>query len=591
MVPSFATPENPQDRRVSSAWSNLAPLIAGRKRMRVSRDGKNFTARDERNLTATSPSRPAAVMLYDANARCKTLALDFDVAKAGSEVMHADILGTHELLNTVGISYFTDYSPSGGEHFYIPLQEPLTLKQALSLVNALSRRFRSLDAGPHRSALSGCIRVPGSAHKTGGVQELSTPLNVAIRIATTGNPYAVIGALEHELEPELLALADELHVQEAPQDEPFESRGSMGQSLLETARAGTYDTKRYGSPSEARFAVILSAVRSGLDITAITLRMAKGIWPGLKDMYSKYRGASRTKALAREVGKARSIVRSDKLNHVRNNTTSLPKTQGELDQASLPGSVEEFRYLKALRNAVHIKELSFGSREGIQLRLVLRALVEAGFKVGSRFVEFGARALALACGLEHSTVSRHLRTLRAGADPFLVLVEPAKGTRADQYRLRIPESAHAAAQAISYRKGKQHALRPAFRVLGPIAALTLEALEHSPGSVAVLARRMGLARSTAYEALAILAAWGLAEQVGSIWKPVAAVNLQLLAEALGADVLVASQARRYAQERRQWRLWLEGRRPVCTVSAGGDYPFELFDPGEDFDVPEFLGTT
>jgi DNA-binding transcriptional ArsR family regulator len=591
MVPSFGLPENTPDRRVATAWSTLAPLIAGRPRMRVARDGKNFTARDERTLTAEPPVRPAAVMLYDADAHCRTLALDFDVAKAGSDTMHADILGTHELLGSSGVSYFTDYSPSGGEHFYIPLQQPLPLVRALALVNALSRRFTSLDAGPHRSALSGCIRVPGSTHKTGGTQMLSTPLHVAERIARTGNPETAIAALETELRDDLQALSSTPSSVEPEIDIPSRSAGSMGQALLDTARTGAYDQTRYESPSEARFAVILSAVRSGLSTATITLRMSKGIWPGLKHLYSKYRGASRTKAVMREVSKAEKIIKDEPPTPVRKYTTSQPTTQGGLEQAFTPRSAEEFRYLKTVRNAVHLKELSFsGSREGIQLRLVLRSLVEAGFKVGSRFIEFGARALALACGLEHTTVSRHLRTLRSGPDPFLVLVATAKGTRADQYRLRVPAGLSPAAEAISYRPGKQHALRPAFRVLGPIPALVLEALEHSPGAATELGRRMGLSRSTVYEALATLAAWGLAEQAAGIWKMVPGVNLQLLAEALGADVLVADQARRYAAERRRWRLWLEGRR-VGSPALDADYPFELFDPGEMNEAPEFLCTT
>lgn len=589
MVPLFDDPENIPSGRVIDVWATLAPQIAGRPRMRVARDGKNFTARDERDLSSIAPTRPAAVMLYDAHARCRVLALDFDLARAGAEQMHEDVLVAHEMLTALGVVYFTDYSPSGGEHFYLPLQDAMELSRALPLVNALACRFPSLDPGPHRSAVSGCIRVPGSAHKIGGHQILSTPMATAERVAKIRNTEAAMSRLEDELAQERLSL---VHVPEETTWEADETtKGPMGQAVLQIARTGMV-SDRYASPSEARFAVVISAVRSGLDAAAITMRMHSGVWPGLRQLYAKYQGASKTRTLQREVTKARRILAEQPEIHVRKYTTSQPITQGGVDTAFLPGSQDEYRYLRSVRNAMHIKERAFsGNREGIQLRLVLRAAVESAFKVGSRFIEFGARAMGLAAGLEHTTVSKHLRTLRQGDDPFLVLLEPAQGTRADQYRLRVPDGLADAAFHVSFRAGKQYALRPVFRLLGATAALALEAVEHSPGTVIELSQRMGLARSTVYEALATLAAWNLAELSHGQWSATGAVNLELLGETLGADVLFADQQRRYAKDRQNWRKWLATRHTVVTMPIEDDYPFELFDPGAEDDIPEFLYTT
>ena len=66
--------------------------------------------------------------------------------------------------------------------------------------------------------------------------------------------------------------------------------------------------------------------------------------------------------------------------------------------------------------------------------------------------------------------------------------------------------------------GKIHALRPAFRDLGLPAAFVYEALEHAktaPSSFDV-AQQSGLARSTVYSALQVLAAVDLVTQRGGL---------------------------------------------------------------------------
>src|SRR5699024_4646566 len=69
-----------------SLWA-LGWFIAGRSRVRVGRwDGRKakwqYSTRDERDLTAEVPSAPAAVLLYNSQARCRTLVVDVDVPGA-----------------------------------------------------------------------------------------------------------------------------------------------------------------------------------------------------------------------------------------------------------------------------------------------------------------------------------------------------------------------------------------------------------------------------------------------------------------------------------------------------------------------------
>lgn len=219
--------------------------------------------------------------------------------------------------------------------------------------------------------------------------------------------------------------------------------------------------------------------------------------------------------------------------------------------------------------------------------MVLRSLGEAAHMTASRFVEFGVRSIAVATGLDHTTVGLHLRELRAEKDPLVTLVEQARGTKGDLYMLTVPEDVKAAAEDLTWRKGKVHALRPVFRELGLPAAFVYEALEHSPGlttmEIVALTR---LSRSAVSEALEVMAAWNMiSRDAARAWAVVASTSLKDLAEHFGVLEAVAAQLLRYRNDRILWKEWLS--KNVNTVaelrSPGEDYPWEAFEgPPDDW---------
>lgn len=218
-------------------------------------------------------------------------------------------------------------------------------------------------------------------------------------------------------------------------------------------------------------------------------------------------------------------------------------------------------------------------------RMVLRALGEAAHMTASRFIEFGVRSIAVATGLDHTTVGLHLRELRAEKDPLVTLVEEARGTKGDLYMLTVPEELKIAAEDATWRKGKVHALRPVFRELGLPAAFVYEALEHSPAMpTSEIVRATRLSRSAVHEALEVLTAWNLvARDVGRAWSVVTTTSLSQLAEQFGVLEGVAAQVQRYRTDRIIWREWLA--KNVTTVvellSPGEDYPWEMFEGPPD----------
>lgn len=583
----------------ATVWAALAPLLAGQPRVRLSRDaGKTYPQKHERNLTESLPSLPAAVRIFGKDGTCAAIFLDFDSSIAGLDWVQTDVRSVQTWLHSVGARWIEDYSPNGGRHVYIPLARRITFSEARDLVEALGTRYLTLDKTPHQNLLHGCMRTPGSPHKRGGHQELAMSLSTAYDIARRPNSAAVWAAMTTDLSAEIKA------VRALRQDETFTPAtsdapaikgpvGRMSRTMQVLAQTGMYDTNRYASDSEARQAVILSAAAAGLELVDVERRMLQGTWPGLASFYARYAARHRFTSLRRDWMSAvnylsKKTAQTERNDNVRRSPTSQPNTQAAEVKGSNPISSPdaEHRFIQTWRSALRIKEVNYQqSRSGMARRMVLRALGEAAHMSASRFVEFGVRSIAVATGLDHTTVALHLRALRTENEPLVTLVEEARGTKGDLYMLTVPEELKTPAEDASWRKGKIHALRPVFRELGLPTAFVYEALEHSPAMpTAEIVRITRLSRSAVHEALEVLAAWNLVVRSPSrAWSIVAGTSLRQLAEQFGVLEAVALQIQRYRNERIIWREWLA--KNVNTVpellSPDEDYPWETFEGPPD----------
>ena len=581
----------------AQAWAALAPILAGQPRVRLSRDaGKTYPHKHERALTEALPTFPAAVRIFGKDGTCAAIFLDFDSSVAGVDWVQADVRSVQTWLHSVGARWIEDYSPNGGRHVYIPLEQRVTFSEARDLVEALGTRYRTLDKTPHQNLLHGCMRTPGSPHKRGGYQELAMSLNMAYDIARRPNPAAIWAAMNADLAGEISAvraLRLEQTFTPAAEDAPKlqHPAGRMSRVMQLMAQTGLYDSNRYASDSDARQAIVTGAAAAGLELTDVERRMMQGTWPGLASFYSRYASRHRVPALRRDwLNAVRYLSKSkeagDGNNNVRRSPTSQPNTQPPVLKGLNPISSNpdtEHRFIRTWRNALRIREVNYQeSRTGLARRMVLRSLGEAAHLTASRFIEFGVRSIAVATGLDHTTVALHLKALRSEKDPLITLVEEARGTKGDLYMLTVPEELKAAAEDATWQKGKIHALRPVFRELGLPAAFVYEALEHSPAlPIVEIVRVTRLSRSSVNEALEILAAWNLvARSDGRVWSIVAATSLKQLAEHLGVLEAVAAQLQRYRNDRILWREWLA--KNVNTVA-------ELLSPGEDYPWEEFEG--
>ncbi|WP_308159606.1 MarR family transcriptional regulator [Arthrobacter sp. ISL-65] len=580
-------------------WSALAPLLAGQPRVRLSRDaGKTYPQKFERDLTDALPTLPAAVRIFGKDGTCAAIFLDFDSSVAGAEWVEADVRALQTWLHSCGARWIEDYSPSGGRHVYIPLEQRVTFTEARDLVEALGTRHRSLDKTPHQNLLHGCMRTPGSPHKRGGHQQLAMSLNMAYDVVRRPNSPKIWANLTADLAAEIAAvraLRLEQSFIPATTEAPKAPRlaGRMSRPMQQLALTGLYDVNRYATDSDARQAVIVNAAAAGMELVDVERRVLQGIWPGLASFYARYPSRHRMPALKRDWANALSHLRKSQEKEARKNSvhispTSQPSTQAgallalkESIDSSNPDA--EHRYIRTWRNALRLKESGYSdSRTGLARRMVLRALGEAAHMTASRFIEFGDRSLAVATGLDHTTVGAHLRALRSENNPLVTLVEQGRGTKGDLYMLTIPEDLKTAAEDLTWRKGKIHALRPVFRELGLPAAFVYEALEQSPIPLPTmeLVRLTKLSRTAVTEALEILAAWKMiSRNTARVWSVVTSTSLKELAEYFGVLEAVAAQMQRYRIERIVWRDWLSKNVTTVTelLSPGEDYPWEMFE--------------
>lgn len=517
--------------------------------MRVSKDGgRTYARRNERKITELTPNQPAAVLIYDHSGAARTFIVDLDVSRGGRAAVERDYRSLCATLSRVGAAFFADRSPNGGIHIYVPLDEPLPLHEARSVALALAARTPSMDPMPMLSIKSGCIRPPGARHKTGGHQELIGSLTKAYAATQARTTPAAWRRFVSDL-PIAAPARDEIP-DNVTQLRPLGRHTAPDSSYQAIARTGDYDTTRYSSPSEARQAVIWSAVSAGLDLRDVASRLVDGTWPGLAALYARYSPHSRHQALVRDWNSAVTFEnqrrKTSGTEPVRVRTTRGPKTHG---------GTSPYESIRTWLNAV---DLIFDQnrRDDLGARAVLYALAEAGQKAGSMVLEFGNRSLAIATGLDQATVGKILNRLAQEEHALIDLLKPAAHVKAHVYGLVVPEIVRAEASRRTWKKGKISGIRAAFRELGLPAAFAYAALEQHDGAVSgrelAVTARLGV--QTTYDALATLHAFGLARRTAAGWT-IGLTNLDRLAEALGIVELIKVQLDRYRDERRAyWAL-------------------------------------
>jgi hypothetical protein len=569
-LPSVGCQVTPEE-----AWI-LAPLIAGQPTYRLGRwIGDRFQyprPTTPPKITRALPQRPAAVMIHGTDGSVATLCLDLDTSKALQGVVDSDAARLRSMLGACGVVFVEDFSPSGGRHLYVPLQERLSAPEARELVEALALTAASLDPSPHQNVTDGCIRVPGSAHKTGGHQTLITSRSQAYEILRRRNPAATIVALRAALAPELarnrVLKARQAKAADVPRTAAVPllplTAGSES-TLRRIARTGLYDAAHYKSPSEARMAVLNHFSACGWTLAQVQNELT-GQFPGLAALYGT--PTKQARLLATEWAKAQTFTgyRSQKTTGPErrgkdasiNNTSPTELTGG----ANKPSSAAIHQLVNDLENVLYAvldHRLKDNGREGLSLRLLIRGLLAYMRTKETELLDVGCRTLAIALGRHHVTIARLLPRLVELSDGIVTKVADARHKAADVYLIQLPAQYQQLARELTWRKGKIHAIRPVFRALGDAAALIYEAIErsrHSPINADII-RTTGISRSAVENALAEMSALGMIHRDGRQWRITSATNLGQLAIRLGVKDDVQAQISLHRHQRAVWHAYLD----------------------------------
>lgn len=586
-----------------ACWQAAAAAIAGDGRMILSGDGGRTYPRrpgHTRPLTAGPPPQPAAVHVYNPQAGTgRLLAADFDIKKARdagaadpARAVARDAAAFTALITAAGGHCLQDVSPGGGRHVYVLWAQPRPWRELRQLAAAAARRYPSLDTSPH-NALTGLIRPPGSRYRlvsgrSPGWQQLITPLPAAARIIAAPCGPATWNALHQSLAPELAALtasspdpgtaANHTGLPPDRNGDPWLPRtpSSLPPAIETIARTGHYGP-RYPSGSEARMAVLCSAANRGWQLSQITHAITSGTWPGLARLYQRYSPSSRTRALERDWRKAIRLAAGEKntpRSHTRQNYSHPP--DGDTGKRA-PGTVHE--RIWEWRNAVWLAERHRKQEWGgaaASIRLTLRALAAAMQMTGSLEAEFGIRDLALNSKISARAVAEALARLRSEPDPLIIRTRQGRGLRADRYRARIPASYQAELRWYRWRTGIIPPVHPVFRILGPSAVFTWEALTAEPATATAVAGRAALGTAAAGRALRVLAEHGLAARGRGGWRR-GPSTLDDAARATGAYTAEEETRKAYARDREHWRIRLT--RPELPDDPAGTWEAPVTVPG------------
>jgi hypothetical protein len=591
-------PSTDTETAAAQAWSALAALVAGADRMRfATRAGKYPRPKNAPRITRSLPRRPAAVMIHGSDGRVATLCLDLDTSKAAQPVVDADAVAICALLTSCGLRFVADHSPSGGRHIYVPLATRLDHEAARELVEALETRFRSIDPSPHQNITEGCIRPPGAPHKSGnGYQVLDTPLSQAYDVMRLRNEDSAVEALRRALAASIHQIRSRRAAQSQTAGAAAAARSAKtagaskrlsqpGSPLRQIALTGVYDTTRYPSASEARMAVLTHLANFPITLQEVRDRMAADFL-GLATLYTDDRHLERL--LPSEWAKAQAVVGKNpppgtgKRSSLKYDTEPAV-THGGADQTvrSSVSVMHEINNLENVLYAVLDQRLASSGREGITLRLLLRAVIGFARKKQTLVLDVGCRSFALEMGKHHGTIARMLPRLAKLTDGLVERIERGRGKRADVYLLTLPEQWRTTADALSWRKGKVYGIRPVFRALGDVAALVYESIERGRSSptAAEIVRSTGIGRTAVDRALTIMAQLSMIERRHGTWHIVHTTSLAQLADWLGAQDEYESHKRLVRAQRLEWHAHLERHlEPVIHEEDIYDRERDEWDP-------------
>lgn len=526
-------------------------------------------------ITGQRPLTPWAVHLADTTGRFHLVCADLD-AKGSPQAAGEDAARLSGLLAEVGLPHVVCASgPAGGRHVWLALREPVDAVLVSALAHLLKAWLPTLDLSPLLNPATGCVRPPGSPHRSGGVSQV-----IAGSVSALTHPTVTADQVR-----DLVARLAE-RVPTHPQDRPSRRRPvavadgmpflpGQKRPLLASGRTAL-ETPPTGDLSTVLWRVLCGAAAARWrfeDVAAVADA------PGLEHARTLRTGATRTPRPRTGAASPAVVLRRQWIRAVHTVAELAADPHQDGTDASFDVRAETVAELvRAVQGRADATGGRWGnSRVGLAQRRVLDALCLYHLQaVRPDDVEADIRRLALSCGLDRETARRALLAL--AADGWIARTQASVGARGARWTVDPAGAVHTRisrmlSQAVPRPAGTGAALRTtlandlarrlttsshdAFASRGGLGleAGTLCARLIEPTDTLEAARLMGWTMVKTTRILELLGAHGLVTCDAGGWEQADGERLDQVAVELGTAGHHERRAARYATERAAWAWW------------------------------------
>lgn len=529
----------------------------------------------QHRIDADQPNTPWAMYLADRHGRFHFIGLDLD-AKAphgAADVAHdLDVLTGH--LDELHIEHVvTDSGSAGSRHVWIALQEPAPAQLVGDLAIAAKLDLPTLDYGMLRNPARGCLRPPGTPHRSGGQSTIIHGHLSALRHATT--TPAQLRALTERLG------TDSTTPRTDTPDAVLLPRDSQGMPYLPgarrhlPARSEAARNTHIGDSDDAsavQWVFLLGAAASRWTWSDVEAEL--GHAPGLEHARTHRDGSGRTPRPPEGPTSPVSILRRD-WNHAVAHVARSPRRTGD-DETFDARAGALAQLVDELQTRADAAAGRWSRGGGPADRRVLDALAMLALEAMTSDIEADVRRLAQLTGIGRETARTALHRLAGdgwicrtreadgphGAhwsiDPknrFSTLLESAR-SQAVPPRAPGPRAHEAGTKERSHLLQLLQARRHAHA--HDIFTGTSPALGIQAGNVYAQLhslRRPARDEPATTSTLTLLAMHGLAKHDGHEWRAVPLSHRESVAHTLGVAGRLEARTRHYEIERAAWAWW------------------------------------
>ncbi|WP_280763795.1 helix-turn-helix domain-containing protein [Prescottella agglutinans] len=551
------------------------------------------------SLPEQLPNEPIAAYLADTKSAYRLLAFDFDAPRSRSS--HglvppvADAVAFSSALRALGIPHLITASGSEwGRHVWIRLNDAVAPRTIRTLAELVKELHPTLDTSPLSNPRTGCVRIPGAAHRNGGVSE---PIQTDDESRLEQLAAFSVGAHSTDLRRLRKHLQAQLRVlhtagtaatpprSERPKASPYETLA--GPTIVGTRTAASGSRISAAADRNAALSAALAApvdARDDHSRTAFSLlmRMAAAGWtradalstavtaPGLE-----YLRTARCGSTARA---ARGDVAAFTIRQWGRATAKFAAWAHEQPHKVSAASAGA-RRAAAVQQAADASITPWAGHAGVHRRCVLDALCLLAFE--TRVVEFDIdqRRLALTAGVTQPTASRSLKWLREAG--WITRISSNGGTKSDSYRLQVPQSSepyesqgeptpeqHGAPLHTALHHRLLHARHDLWTRdgLGSSCGSLHRAILAGHRSTSSLVQATGLSYSTVREHRDLLLSHGLITRAGEAVRRLAGAMLAAATE-MGVAGVGEARRRLYTAQSLVWEWW---HREIAWRTAPAD---------------------